>query len=874
MKKLLCALLCVMMVFCMMPTMAFAEEMTAAVDVSDNDGFKAALTADTAEIVINLKKNVSYDINAWEQCAMGGASTTTITINGNGHTITFNKLNSDWNHVTTMNDAKLIINNAVLADSGHNDGPWNRYDINFACDVELNQVTSNKALAFKADATLNDVTVSDSNDVYAIWIQPNGQTVEIDELTVNAGRGIKIDEQYVDSPATVTLTVDHATFDTVKKSAILVKSKAGANIVLGENVDISGVAADSTFAVWVDEDSAEHANAVDVTGGKKAVEGAIVKVATKADLDAAIANAEAGATIILSNDIDYGANQLKIEKAITLDLGGHTLTNSFGYGGLSLKNNCSVMNGSIDHQGGVAAIKAWNVNSLEDLTVTVAERPGKTVGGIVIQEGTEVRINTIKNVTINGAGLTNGIETYNCGNATEPVIGSMENVSIDAKGTGMLISAPCGTATNCDINGDVSGIEIWIKGTYSATLNLVDCNVTGGEQAVYAHDEFSSNPDIVNIGKIVLTADDDTDFTSTNGSLLKLIIARIDVDEQVKMPEILMNTLKAKVAAQDFNLWGPEYPGWYNVGWAYEPGFDTDTITKIKVGITDGIGNAILTYVADEKQLEYQRANGYIGMQSSAPFYKEYNGEEILEGDQTDWIVEKGPAFGAFAAEKAFVEVTTIGGTARVEYICSHTHNWDSEFTVDKEATLSAAGEKSKHCTLTDSGCIARTEITVIPKLTPPAPPVGGGGYIPIPTPTPTPTPEQGGEVVTPDEEDALSVNVKALLDELTLVARSEKTAAKNVKVTLKLDEADQAIIKQLEDAGYTVKYNFYRSTIKNAKYKSMLIKDTTTYTNTYGEKNTMYYYKARIQVYNAEGELIARTELKDCWYANRLWTK
>ena len=100
------------------------------------------------------------------------------------------------------------------------------------------------------------------------------------------------------------------------------------------------------------------------------------------------------------------------------------------------------------------------------------------------------------------------------------------------------------------------------------------------------------------------------------------------------------------------------------------------------------------------------------------------------------------------------------------------------------------------------------------------------------------------------------------------------KTEKKNVKVTLKLDDADKEIIRKIEAAGYTVKYNFYRSTKKSSKYKSMLIKSGKTYTNTVGEKGTMYYYKVRVQVYDAEGKLIARTALKDCWYANRKWTK
>ena len=234
----------------------------------------AALAAakDQKNIVIDLVTDATLDITAWQTLAIGGETTETITINGNGNTLTFNKLNSDWNHVATNNDAKLILNNMKITDSGYNNGPWNRYDINFACDVELNNVVSTKALAFKADAALKDVTVNETGDNYAIWIQANGQTVTIDGLTVeSAGRGIKIDEQYVDASAKVVLSVSNATFTTAKKAAILVKNAAGADITLS-NVDISNVAANKVNAVWVDSDAAQHFGKVTVTGGALAQE--------------------------------------------------------------------------------------------------------------------------------------------------------------------------------------------------------------------------------------------------------------------------------------------------------------------------------------------------------------------------------------------------------------------------------------------------------------------------------------------------------------------------------------------------------------------------------------------------------------------------
>ena len=99
-----------------------------------------------------------------------------------------------------------------------------------------------------------------------MWISARGQNVTVDGLTIeSAGRGIKIDEQYVDTPAKVTLNVVDATFKTAKKAAILVKSAAGADINVTA-IDITNVAADQTYAVWVDEDSAAYFDKVVVTG--------------------------------------------------------------------------------------------------------------------------------------------------------------------------------------------------------------------------------------------------------------------------------------------------------------------------------------------------------------------------------------------------------------------------------------------------------------------------------------------------------------------------------------------------------------------------------------------------------------------------------
>ena len=114
----------------------------------------------------------------------------------------------------------------------------------------------------------------------------------------------------------------------------------------------------------------------------------------------------------------------------------------------------------------------------------------------------------------------------------------------------------------------------------------------------------------------------------------------------------------------------------------------------------------------------------------------------------------------------------------------------------------------------------------------------------------------------------------KSIVKDLKLVARSSKTAKKNIKAVLKSDAKVKVSIKELKDLGFTVKYRFYRSTKKAASYKSTVTKKTATYTNTSGKKGTKYFYKIQVRVYDENGKLTAKTALKQCKYASRTWTK
>ena len=238
--------------------------------------FAAAITANDKQINIVLNNDLDVAISSLGtitggsgEYKLGGVDTEAITIDLNGKKL--NITTTYWSNLGAKNDnAVFTIKNGTMT-SSQASGTWNSYDLCFAnCNYNFEDVVFKKAIALEGKAyNLKNVTIKESHDYYAMWITADGQNITVDNLTIeSAGRGIKIDEQYRDTPAKVTLTVKNSKFTTAKKAAIMVKSAAGAQINV-ENLDITNVAADSVNAVWVDSDSAAYYDLVTVTGGSK-----------------------------------------------------------------------------------------------------------------------------------------------------------------------------------------------------------------------------------------------------------------------------------------------------------------------------------------------------------------------------------------------------------------------------------------------------------------------------------------------------------------------------------------------------------------------------------------------------------------------------
>lgn len=310
--------------------------------VSTDAQLAAALTSADSKVHVVLLNDINLPITSLGQQTggsgeykLGGDDTTAITIDLNGKNL--NITTTYWSAIGCKNaDATITVKNGSMVSTGNSATTWNANDLRFSnCNWAFENVVFKKEVALDnvgKSTTMKNVTINGTGDYYALWVTSEGQNVTIDGLTVSTtGRGIKIDNQYIAPSEKVTLNVSNAEFATAKKAAIVVKSPAGADITLS-HMNISRVTADTTNAVWVDEDSAAYYNLVTVTGGTKILEGTSV-IDTADELVDAFANMAAGDVLTLGADIDMTEKTLNATKGnvgFTLYGNGYTISNLAG----------------------------------------------------------------------------------------------------------------------------------------------------------------------------------------------------------------------------------------------------------------------------------------------------------------------------------------------------------------------------------------------------------------------------------------------------------------------------------------------------------------------------------------------------------------
>ena len=241
---------------------------------------------------------------------------------------TLNLATSYWSRLNTVNPKAWIVMKNLNLTSSQESGTWNSYDVTFKCNVELENVNVLKALALDGEskkAVLKNVSISESHDYYALWIVPTDMNVEWNGGVVNCpnGRGIKIDDQYVENPTPTTLKVSNVVFNTAKKAAIVAKSAAEVSIV-AENIDITNTA-DPINEVWVASDAPEGSfEKVSVnTGTDKVLEGSDdvpVVVSTPEELQAAINAADKGNNLIYFKDVIISDSNITVLQKLGVNI--------------------------------------------------------------------------------------------------------------------------------------------------------------------------------------------------------------------------------------------------------------------------------------------------------------------------------------------------------------------------------------------------------------------------------------------------------------------------------------------------------------------------------------------------------------------------
>lgn len=429
----------------------------------------ANLTADKTTIEVILANNIDLPITSLGtitagsgEYKLGGASTQAINIDLNGQKL--NITTTYWSAIGAKNDnATITIKNGSMTSTGNSAGTWNAFDVRLSnCNYVIEDVTFDKPVALDnvgKSTKMNTVTINDNGDRYALWITAEGQTVEIDGLTVNtSGRGIKIDEEYVDAPAKVTLKVSNANFTTAKKAAIMVKSAAGADITLS-NVNINNVAADKVNAVWVDEDAKQHYGLVTVTGGNLVLEGTtkLTEGVLKSEDEKEYYIVNAAGLNWLTSEVNTNNNNFKgktVNLLVDIDLAGAAQTRIGQYKATSFEGTFDGMSHTVSNF---------------TITASDAEKNGNYATAFFGRATTATVIKglTLDKATIEGHHWTAALVGYNHGkvencHVTNSVI-NCSHVSDDAcgdkagaiagicaDGAGKLIGC---SATDCTVKG-------------------------------------------------------------------------------------------------------------------------------------------------------------------------------------------------------------------------------------------------------------------------------------------------------------------------------------------------------------------------------------------------------------------------------------
>ena len=857
MKKLLMSLLCVAMIVCFMPTMAWAAEASnenSPVEVSTYNELALALQkaadAHSGDTTISITDDIKVPENSnWSSINVDGYhGAGVITIHGNGHVIT--GLDAPLFSGGFARVSGLVIDELTLSEVNIKDTTNSQGIGAFVGSVDYMPIISltgchliNSSISSTEGARVGGLIGWTSGYNNPTYIHVENCSVKDTKITANGAVGAIIGHAGA-NPATYhtisnctitgntlesndkggwrvgavigTVNVGQVTIDGITESDNNL-SQEGKTAPSGEKANLYGrIVAGNTGVLIIDG---------------KIVDGSVDKYVAAIggkcyeSLDEAITVSQTNETVKLLADVDLNA-KLTIDKPVIIDGDGHTITTAASLNDhlMLITANATVKNVSLD-----SANKAKGVNTygtakdlafnFENVKMLNSAGNGLTAkGGTVTLDGTEISDSAwTQSVDISSSkALDNGANLVIKGNTA---LKDTLQVIFDEPSEGKVGTI---TASGWNITSEDKSFGEEATKYTKRIFTLSKLSYSGGGSATT--DNVTNKPENTTAGTPATTTADINASTTTKADGTKTTTATVDnttagkiVDKAVanKSEEVVVDatsTAAAPAAGTTTEVALPEKT-------VQDLAAKTDANVTIK---TDAASVAL-----DKEAVDAVAAQA--GTTGTVKL--------VIETIKTDADIHQ-------------VELKLVTSNGAV----TDFKGGNVAVTVKLDAALNAK----------DVICVYIDDNGVYHKV--------NGQKNADGTYTFTTGHFSAYAVMSTEKAEKVFAQQDAKAADLTkalkLQARSAKTAKGNIKVTLKVNADD---IKALEDLGYTVKYKYYRSTVKAAKYTAKVEKTEKTYTNTTGKKGTRYYYKARVMVYGADGQLVAKTALNQCKYACRI---
>mgnify|MGYP004671195883 FL=1 len=390
-------------------------------------------TVGTASITTDASGNIAYENS--------GTPGQKVTINTDGHNLTVNAPNDTVYH---YGKAGTVTVTAVAGNSYHEFG-----------DASVLAIAKGRAVIEKSDA-VKVLQVMGSEAIIAV---PQNIVVNT-KLEKDAGVSEIVIKTVDSSDQVVTVT-------TIESGSESGSERGSATTTKDDKI----VATPKELSKIINNGSTTIGNAEDYV--------AMIGSTGYTTLPAAVTAAEGGDTITLLRDVEL-SEAITIGKAVTLDLNGHTITNSLNSNGYSLvtKAAATIVNGTYKGTGTARGIGAYGNLTMRNVTVDVAGLVGVACSAADSQY-------TIEDSTIKGGYALcnfNNNATINVSNST--LEGESVGLYHNGSNFGLNLTVT-GTKINADNNGtDATGVYISGSTTTKEAAgyqkaSFTDCTVKG-----------------------------------------------------------------------------------------------------------------------------------------------------------------------------------------------------------------------------------------------------------------------------------------------------------------------------------------------------------------------------------------------------------